>query len=170
VVNPSNRTLYQVLGVGPRATQEELRQAYVALARILHPDRYVEGSIAERALANRRMREVNGAWDVLGRPGTRADYDTGLREADRVSAPAGAPPRPESTRKPVEDVEDDDPELPAHQVFLLRRGPVLVAVAIAVALFIGTAYASTKPAPTGPTPTTVCDPALRGGCDTQVGS
>jgi len=169
VVNPSDRTLYQALGVGPRATQEELRQAYVSLARMLHPDRYVEGSTAERSLANRRMREVNGAWEVLGRPGSRADYDAGLRLADRVTQPAGPTPRPGATREP-DPVGDDDPELSAHQAFLLRRGPVLVAVAIAVALFIGTAYASTKPAPTGPTPTTVCEPALRGGCDTQVGS
>lgn len=153
----------------------QLRQSYLSLARRLHPDRYVSASAAERTLADRRMREVNAAWEVLGRSDRRAAYDfetrATVRPSDRSSGPQS---RPEVEIEDVEwqtdGLDDDDVELSPHHAFLLRRGPVIVAVAVALALFVGTAYASSKP-PTSldPTSTSICNPALRGGCDTQGG-
>jgi curved DNA-binding protein CbpA len=171
VVPPLERSLYQVLGAAPEASDAQLRQSYLSLARRLHPDRYVSASPAERSLADRRMREVNAAWEVLGRSDRRAAYDLETRVTSRSPSPTSGPTaRIEHVEWETDDLDDDDVELSRHHAFLLRRGPVIVAVAIALALFVGTAYASSKPSTSlDPTPTSSCNSALRGGCDTQGG-
>jgi len=67
--------LYEVLQVSPRAEPEVIRAAYRTLARKYHPD--MGGSAA-------RMIALNDAWDVLGDPARRAEYD-----ATRPVAAAG---------------------------------------------------------------------------------
>jgi len=173
-----------VLGLTASATDGEIRAAYVQLARVLHPDRYQLGSEAERNLADRRMREVNGAWEVLGRSHKREAYDAELKyesmSRDRPqhapghfeahAAAAAAAADDDFDRDPFEERPEDMVLVPAYQAFLLRRLPVIVAIAIAVAIFIGTAYASTKSDPTPSTPTTLaCNPALRPGCERESG-
>ena len=82
------RSWYQVMGLAPSATAPEIRAAYLRLARNLHPDRHAAGSPTERRLADRRMREVNAAWAVLGDPSAKATYDTELRLAKARAAAA----------------------------------------------------------------------------------
>lgn len=75
---------YEVLQVHPRAESKVIRAAYRALARKHHPD--IGGDPS-------RMIALNDAWDVLGDPARRAEYDA-LR-AGAVGAPAGrAAPAP----------------------------------------------------------------------------
>lgn len=80
-------THYEVLGVAPSASAEEVRGAYVALARALHPDR-AHGDA-------RRMQEVNEAWRVLRDPAARQAYDASLapppEEVDPMDVPFRAP-------------------------------------------------------------------------------
>lgn len=73
-------TLYDVLGVSPGASGEEVRRAFVAMARRHHPDRHVGADDATRRAAERRMREVNDAWAVLGDPERRRRYDVSLSD------------------------------------------------------------------------------------------
>jgi len=178
VTTPADgRTWYQVMGLTSSATPAEIRSTYLQLARNLHPDRHASGSPTERSLADRRMREVNGAWAVLGDERARADYDVELRLAERArtAAAAGPPgsarptvprpsPRPAEGARPVhhrfdgvpiDDGEPDEVELTRAQFFLLRRVPVLVAIAVALGILIGSAYAGTHgDAPSGSTTTT----------------
>ena len=55
---------YQVLGVSEGASAEEIKRAYRRLAKECHPDLHPNDPDA-----NRRMQEINEAYDLLTRPG-----------------------------------------------------------------------------------------------------
>ena len=57
---------YKVLGVAQSATQDEIRKAYRRLSKKMHPD---SGGNEEQ------FKEVSAAYDVLGDPGKRKEYD-----------------------------------------------------------------------------------------------
>lgn len=76
----ATRTHYDVLGVSRTATQDDIRRAYRALARNLHPD--VAASSTHTSMT---MSEVNSAWSVLSDPRRRREYDRSLDE----STPSG---------------------------------------------------------------------------------
>ena len=54
---------YQVLGVSPSASDQEIKKAYRDLARKYHPDSYVDNPLAE--LAQEKMKEINEAYDTI---------------------------------------------------------------------------------------------------------
>lgn len=81
-----------MLGTSPEAGAEELRRAFVRLARRFHPDRHVGADPATRREAERRMREITEAWAVLGDPERRRRYDLGMGDRAR-SGSAGSPGR-----------------------------------------------------------------------------
>ena len=56
---------YQVLGVAPNATDEQIKEAYRALARKYHPDNYVNNPLSD--LAGEKMKEINEAYDEIVR-------------------------------------------------------------------------------------------------------
>ena len=92
------RTHYEVLGVPTGADPAEIRRAYVKLARRFHPDGHADRSPAERAHADRRMRDVNAAWSALSDPARRRAYDEAMTlarpAAPRPGRPAGPGWRP----------------------------------------------------------------------------
>jgi curved DNA-binding protein CbpA len=61
---------YLVLGVEPTATDEQIKKAYRALARELHPDR--NGGDATKT---QRFKAVTAAYEILGDPVKRAAHD-----------------------------------------------------------------------------------------------
>ncbi len=76
---------YQVLGVAPGASVEEIERAFRVIARHVHPDLHGgDGAAVER------MKELNILRETLTDPARRAAYDAELR-AQRAAA---APPRP----------------------------------------------------------------------------
>src|SRR4051794_37007683 len=66
------KDLYSVLGVGKKASADEIKKAYRKLARQYHPDRNPDDPKAEE-----RFKEVQTAYDVLGDPDKRKQYDRG---------------------------------------------------------------------------------------------
>jgi molecular chaperone DnaJ len=63
---------YKALGVDKKASQDEIKKAYRKLARQYHPDR---NSGDEKAEA--RFKEISAAYDTLGDPDKRKQYDRG---------------------------------------------------------------------------------------------
>src|SRR3954463_11268779 len=63
---------YKVLGVEKKASQDEIKKAYRKLARQYHPDRNPGDQAAEE-----RFKEVQGAYDAIGDPDKRKQYDAG---------------------------------------------------------------------------------------------
>ena len=80
---------YEALGVGSRASAEDIRHAYRRLVKEAHPD---------RAGDEARFRRITQAYDVLSDPDQRAAYDRSLRPAP-VAAPAPAPRRRSRSRR-----------------------------------------------------------------------
>lgn len=54
---------YQVLGVPETATDEEVKKAYLQLARKYHPDNYHDSPLED--LAQEKMKEINAAYDQI---------------------------------------------------------------------------------------------------------
>ncbi|HKR99621.1 MAG TPA: DnaJ domain-containing protein, partial [Candidatus Dormibacteraeota bacterium] len=68
----AKRDYYEVLGVERTASAEELKRAYRRLAMQYHPDRNNGDKAAEE-----RFKEVQGAYDLIGDPDKRKQYDQG---------------------------------------------------------------------------------------------
>jgi curved DNA-binding protein len=64
---------YHLLGLEPHSSFQEVKQAYRRLARQFHPDLQPASLQKE---AERRMMELNTAYDVLRNPERRAQYDS----------------------------------------------------------------------------------------------
>lgn len=85
-----SRTHYEVLGVSPNCSFEELRSAYRRMARAHHPD--VVGP-RDPASALGSMAEVNEAWRVLSDDRLRRQYDLAVRVPFDLPGPV-RPPQP----------------------------------------------------------------------------
>ena len=79
--------LYKTLGVSKKATDEEIKKAYRKLARQYHPDRNPDDAEAEE-----KFKEISAAYDVLGDPEKRKEYDEGGVFAGFGGGPGGGAP------------------------------------------------------------------------------
>jgi hypothetical protein len=101
-------THYDVLGVTRDASGPEIRRAYLALARVNHPDFHATGDPARRDDAERSMQLINEAWLVLGDRRRRADYDLSLPRPVGREWPAGEA-HPDFVPYDGDDLDDGPP-------------------------------------------------------------
>ena len=64
-----------MLGVDKSATTDQIKDAYRKLALKWHPDRWVNGTDAEKKTAEEKFKEASEAYSVLGDPDKKAKYD-----------------------------------------------------------------------------------------------
>jgi curved DNA-binding protein CbpA len=75
----SERDYYEVLGIAPIASAEEIRRAYHKLAFQCHPDRN-----GKSKKAHKKMQELNEAYAILSDPIKRREYDLPRGYSNRV--------------------------------------------------------------------------------------
>lgn len=122
-------TYYEVLGVASHAPDADVRQAYLALARLHHPDRAGGDAI--------RMQAINAAWATLSDPVRRARYDELLAHPAPGRSTGATPEDTWPASSPEDDDGDDTPI--GGQVVLPRWVSLLPvgAFAASVVLFVG---------------------------------
>ena len=81
-------THYELLGLGPDCSLDELRVAYRRLARLRHPD--VAGADADPE----EMAAINEAWRVLSDDTRRRRYDETVRPSRSAPTTSAGPPPP----------------------------------------------------------------------------
>src|ERR1700752_1427675 len=75
---------YKTLGVDKKATPDEIKKAYRKLARQYHPDTNPGDASAEAS-----FKEISQAYDVLGDPEKRKQYDSGTGPFATGAGPGG---------------------------------------------------------------------------------
>ncbi len=81
------RNYYEVLGLPPSATTDQIKKKYRELARKYHPD-----IAQDKVFSQRVFTQINQAYRVLADPDRRAQYNSTL-DATKAVAPAPAPSR-----------------------------------------------------------------------------
>ncbi len=85
---------YDELGVSAHATAEELKDAYRALMRLLHPDHHPDPQLQH--VAEQQVKKLNRIYGILADPERRRLYDRELAEGVERATPIiiHAPPPP----------------------------------------------------------------------------
>ena len=68
-MSDGERSYYDVLGVVPNASQDDIKRAYRRLAKAYHPD------VNRDPDADARFKEINEANQILSAPDRRTQYD-----------------------------------------------------------------------------------------------
>jgi curved DNA-binding protein CbpA len=140
------RTHYELLGVSEDATTEEIRQAYLRVAKANHPDRRQSDDAARRVEADTAIKAANAAWNVLRDPVRRSEYDRSLRGAPSASGrPTGGTGGPS---RPV-DREPSGLVVRADHAPVFRYLPAAVVIVVLLGVLVFSAYATSRDS-TGP--------------------
>ena len=79
------KTPYEILGVSPTASDEEIKKAYKSLVKKYHPDKYRDSDLAD--LATEKMKEINAAYEEIQK--MRAGGGTGANSGTGSSSSSG---------------------------------------------------------------------------------
>ena len=111
---------YKILQVQPLAEPEVIKAAYDRLAHKYHPDTNIEPTTLTR------MKELNEAFEILGNPQKRTDYDVKYnpgKEEDTSTINTSNPskPQPETMPKAAPDVTDNENQASNSRNITKRR-------------------------------------------------
>ena len=112
--------LYERLGIEPMATPEQLKAAYRAAIRKVHPD--VNG---DRADATRKAQRLNEAYELLADPAARTAYDR-ARKASLARSRSRKRARAKARRRAEPIAPLDLGDLGDAEQALLRLGALIV--------------------------------------------
>lgn len=80
----SRRDYYKILDVPKNASDKEIKRAYRKKALEYHPDKHPDPEFAQK-----KMSDVNAAYEVLKDPKTRRNYDNGIDPNDPQASAGG---------------------------------------------------------------------------------
>ena len=153
------RRYYQILGISPNATPEEIKAAWLFSIKAFHPDKFSSSSPQHQRTADTRTKAINEAYAVLSDPHKRSAYDSEFADQDRNDAPRPKPtapppapsPPPPPPPSPPPPASTSAPETPRTD---LAKGPTAVRLVVVgifltiiTAALITTNFRSTKPRP-----------------------
>lgn len=106
------RNYYEVLGLPPGATTDQIKKKYRELARKFHPD-----VVQDKALGQRVFTQINQAYSVLGDPERRAQYNGTLQTeaaSNATSKPSASAAPAASTAAPPKAPASSAPTAPSQ--------------------------------------------------------
>ncbi len=105
-----SRDPYEVLGIQPTATDDEVKNAYRSMARKYHPDNYADNPLSE--LAEEKMQEINEAYDTIVRMRKGGSTNSaGSAHNGGYRAPSGSPSRYGDIRQMIQQNRIMDAEM-----------------------------------------------------------
>ena len=91
----AEKDFYQLLGVPPNASLDEVKRAFRQQIARYHPDKVQHLGQEFQAMAADRAAELTAAYRVLSDAACRAEYDLAVADGTTVAPPVEAPPREE---------------------------------------------------------------------------
>jgi curved DNA-binding protein CbpA len=104
---------YELLDITPNADADQIKEAYYAVARRYHPDRFhLKSGTSMHSRLGSAFAQVTQAYETLSDPERRASYDATLERKRQFASSA-----PKPTAPPPRDEEfDDDLDIPASDL------------------------------------------------------
>lgn len=94
------KNYYDVLDVSHRASAEEVKDAYHALARSYHPDRFHQRDAELRSRVDSAFARIARAYETLNDPHLRAEYDAQQAPKPALGNSTSLPATPTADRPP----------------------------------------------------------------------
>lgn len=127
-------TLYDLIGVSPQASADELKQAWRELARQYHPDVNADPAAAEH------IKSINAAYELLSDPQKRAMYDGLLARGQAPAAEQFDPRDPMAIIRQAQRAGRRQPKAPPPPPPIWQRAyviaPALILVAFGLAFLV----------------------------------
>lgn len=98
---------YVILGVSMNATINEIKQAYMRLARQYHPDRFTD--VEEKKKANEIFARITAAYRVLSDEKLKEEYDKSLQEGVKPKDEAQEVQAKNAFLRAIEFLKNNDP-------------------------------------------------------------
>jgi len=99
------RRYYQILGISPTASPQEIKEAWLFSLKAFHPDKFADASRHQQAIAEARTQAINEAYRVLSDPVSRSVYDrdyfreTSYKNPSSTIAPTSPPEKSSASQR-----------------------------------------------------------------------
>jgi curved DNA-binding protein CbpA len=134
---PEWENYYKILGVGPEASDVEIKRAYHNKSSPIRPDRMKRASVSAKRKAEEELKRLNRAYDTLKDPAARGKYhEDWLRRQGQPSASSAskAPTPQEPAVTPSLAQPKQDEHRSSELISYVVAGIVLIVV---VGLLVG---------------------------------
>lgn len=83
---------YQILEISQTATNEEIKKQYRFMSQAWHPDKFPNAE--QKAKAEEKIKAINEAYNVLGNPSKRKEYDDSMGFQKKKKSESSSQPKP----------------------------------------------------------------------------